>query len=125
MTTLTWLGLNSDKRQATAWGMLINVIQLVLLGLALYVAIKDIGLIEHTATKIWVIVLAALVPELFLCLHGLSTSASGISFFGGAPIEARASSFTRRVSSKAARAASDSLGLDTSDLTEDSSSSLF
>jgi len=125
MSTLTWLGFNCSKREATAWSMFINVVQLAILGLAIFLAIKDMGMIPHTATKIWVLALALLLPELFLILHGISTSSLGVSFFSGSPVEAHASGFKHAVSSKAAKGVASSLGLDSSDMTADSSSSLF
>lgn len=100
-----------------------NVLQLVIIGLAIFLAVKDIGMVPHTSTKIWVIALAVLMPELFVILHGISTSSLGVNFFSGSPIEAHVSSFKHGAASKAAKAAA-SLDLDSSDPT-DSSSSLF
>ena len=122
MTTLCWLGMNSTKQETTAWGMFMNVLWLVILGLSIFLAIKDMGMVPHTATKFWVLALAVLLPELFLVLHGISTSSLGVSFFSGSPMEAGMSSFKRGASSKAAKKAAASLGLDSSDLTGDSSS---
>ena len=127
MTTMSWLCGIGDKHETSAWTMFLNVIYLVLLGLAIFLAIKDMGMVPHTATKIWVLALALFVPELFIILHGISTSSMSVNFFSGSPIEAHAGSFKRGASVKAAKAAADSLGLglDSSDLTGDSSSSLF
>ena len=54
--------------------------------LAVYLAIRDMGLQVHSSTKIWVFILAIFEPVFYVVLHGISTSLSGVGFFQSSPI---------------------------------------
>jgi hypothetical protein len=58
----------------------------VLFVLAMYLAVRDMEFLPHTSTKIWVLVLAFFLPDLYVILHGISSSAQGVSFFAGSPM---------------------------------------
>ena len=64
----------------------IGLVYIVLFVLAIYLAIRDMQFLQHTSTKVWVLLLALLVPELYVVLHGISSSAQGVSFFAGSPM---------------------------------------
>ena len=85
------LGCQDEKNKGAR--ITIMVVYGVVLALALFLAIKDIGLVTHTATKVWIVLLAAAMPELFIILHGISTSSMGVGFFSGSPIESKMSEY--------------------------------
>jgi hypothetical protein len=92
MTMLSMcLGCQDEKNKGAR--ITIMVVYGVVLALALFLAIKDIGLVTHTATKVWIVLLAAVMPELFIMLHGVSTSSMGVGFFSGSPIESKMSEY--------------------------------
>lgn len=64
----------------------IGLVYIVLFVLAIYLAIRDMQFLQRTSTKIWVLLLSILVPELYVVLHGISSSAQGVSFFAGSPM---------------------------------------
>jgi hypothetical protein len=82
-----WLASQEEKNKSTR--MIIQVIFWVLLALAVFLAVKDMGLLSHTSTKVYVLLLAILFPELYVILHGISTSSMGVNFFTGSPIESK------------------------------------
>jgi hypothetical protein len=55
----------------------------LLLAVAVYLAVKDMKYLPKTSTKIWVLLLSILAPEVYVILHGISSSSQGISFFAG------------------------------------------
>ena len=65
---------------------IIGLVYIMLFVLAIYLAIRDMQFLQRTSTKIWVLLLAILVPELYVVLHGISSSAQGVSFFAGSPM---------------------------------------
>ena len=65
---------------------IIAVIYFVLFVLALYLAIRDMQFLPHTSTKVWVFLLAFFLPDLYVLLHGISSSAQGVGFFAGSPM---------------------------------------
>jgi len=67
----------------------VQIVFWLLLALAVFLAVKDMGLLQHTSTKIWVLLLAVTFPELYIILHGISTSSMGVSFFTGSPVESK------------------------------------
>ena len=85
-----WLASQQEKNKGMR--MMITVLWFLVLALAIYLAIKDMNLLTHTSTKIWVFLLAIVFPELFLILSGISTSSMGVGFFSGSPVESRMSS---------------------------------
>ena len=54
--------------------------------LAIYLAVRDMGMQVRTSTKMWVFLLALLEPGLYVCLHGISTSISGANFLSGSSV---------------------------------------
>lgn len=63
------------------------VATLALLGLSLYLAIKDVDNLPNLSTKLWVFLLAFCLPELYVILHGISTASMDIGFFESASLE--------------------------------------
>ena len=82
-----WLASQEEKNKGTR--MMITVLWFLFLALAIYLAIKDMNLLTHTSTKIWIFGLAVIFPELFVVLHGVSTSSMGVGFFSGSPVESK------------------------------------
>lgn len=82
-----WLASQEEKNKGTR--MIIIVIFGVLLALAVFLAMKDMGLLAHTSTKVFVLLLAVTFPELYVILHGISTSSMGVGFFSGSPVESK------------------------------------
>ena len=68
-------------------GTVAVAVVLGVLGLSLYLASRDMSLLSNGATKVWVFLLALLMPELYVVLHGVSSSSAGLGFFEGAPVE--------------------------------------
>ena len=85
------LGCQDEKNKGAR--ITIMVVYGVVLALALFLAIKDIGLVIHTGTKIGIVLLALAMPELFCILHLISTSSMGVGFFSGSPIESKMSEY--------------------------------
>ncbi len=65
---------------------ILGVIYFILFVLAIYLAIRDMQFLPHTSTKIWVFLLAFFLPDLYVLLHGISSSAPGVGFFAGSPM---------------------------------------
>ena len=63
---------------------------LAVLGLSLFLAVRDMSLLSNTTTKVWVFLMALFMPELYVVLHGISSSSAGLGFFEGAPVESGA-----------------------------------
>ena len=88
MTLLGMVCADHDTRPST----LKTVARLLYAGifiLAIVLAIKDMNLLSSLSTKLWVLALAVILPELYVILHGISSSSMGVNFFTGSPIEAR------------------------------------
>ena len=66
----------------------IQAVYIAIMALAIFLAIKDLNLLQHTSTKVWVMLLAIMTPELYVILHGISSSSIGVNFFSGSPVEA-------------------------------------
>jgi hypothetical protein len=82
-----WLASTEQKDKGVR--RTVQIIFWVLLAVAVFLAVKDMGLLQHTSTKIWVLLLAITFPELYIILHGISTSSMGVSFFTGSPVESK------------------------------------
>ena len=92
MTLLSMcLGCQDEKNKGAR--ITLMVVYGVLLALALFLAIKDIGLVTRTGTKVGIVLLALAFPELFCILHLISTSSMGVGFFSGSPIESKMSEY--------------------------------
>jgi hypothetical protein len=84
-----WLASQEEKEKSKR--MIIQLIFAGVLALALFLAFKDLSLLSNASTKFWVVLLALVFPELYICLHGISTSSMGVNFFSGSPVESRMS----------------------------------
>ena len=73
--------------RGVTFGTLAVLAVLALLGLSVYLAVQDMAMLDRTSTKVWVFLLAALLPELYVVLHGISSSSTGRGFFEASPIE--------------------------------------
>lgn len=80
-----WLASVEDKNKTLK--KTIEILYYILTALAIFLAIKDMSFLERGSTKVWMFLLCLFFPELFIVLHGISTSSMGVSFFGGSPIE--------------------------------------
>jgi len=88
MTLLGMVCADHDTRPSTL-KTVARVLYAAIFILAIVLAIKDMNLLTHLSTKLWVLALAVLLPELYVILHGISSSSMGVNFFTGSPIEAR------------------------------------
>ena len=61
-----------------------------ILGLSLFLAVRDVSLLSNTSSKAWVFLLALFMPELYVILHGVSSSSAGLGFFDASPVEGAA-----------------------------------
>lgn len=82
-----WLASTESKDKGVR--RTVQIVFWALLVLAVFLAVKDMGLLQHTTTKIWVLLLAISFPELYIILHGISTSSMGVNFFTGSPVESK------------------------------------
>lgn len=87
MLALLFASTQSEKTaQSKTTSIVIVIIYLVLVALAVFLALKDMGQMHSTSAKVWLMLLAVGFPDLFVILHGLSTSSHGLSFFAADPI---------------------------------------
>lgn len=77
---------DKSNQAAKVAATIVGVAYFVLFVLAIYLAIRDMQFLPHTSTKIWVLVLAFFFPDLYVLLHGISSSAQGVGFFAGSPM---------------------------------------
>jgi len=89
MSTLSCL-MNWDSKNQT-FKNFVMAMQFAVFALAIFLAVKDLNLLSHMSTKVWVFLLAALMPELYVILHGISSSSMGVGFFSGSPVESKLS----------------------------------
>jgi hypothetical protein len=74
---------NKQSQVARTTATISTFIMFLLLAVAVYLAVKDMKYLPKTSTKIWVLLLSILAPEVYVILHGISSSSQGISFFEG------------------------------------------
>lgn len=88
---MTFLAMCASSQDEKSKGVkyLIMGVYVAVLALAIFVAFKDIGMVPRTGTKIGIMLLALLFPELFLILTLISTSSMGVGFFSGTPIQSQ------------------------------------
>jgi hypothetical protein len=86
-----WLASTEEKNKMVKKS--IQILYYILTAVAIFLAIKDMSFLERTSTKVWVFLLSIFFPELFVILHGISTSSMGVNFFTGSPIEAHSHKF--------------------------------
>jgi hypothetical protein len=73
---------SSDRsNSARAINAIVNILYIALTILAIFLAIRDMSTLPGTASKVWLFLLALCMPELYVIVHGLSTSSMGQSFF--------------------------------------------
>jgi len=131
-----WISQAEEKNKTLK--NILTILWYAILVLALFLAVKDMGMLTHGMTKVGVILLAAMFPELYVILHLISTSSMGVGFFSGSPIESKMSTSWFKPSggasswlggskaAKAAKAAAPSPDMDMGTPTETTdSSSLF
>ena len=76
-----------DEKGKEALHSIITVASVIVWVLAIYLGIRDISHVRAGWTKFWVLALAVLMPELYVILHGIQSSAMGQPFFKGTPVE--------------------------------------
>ena len=84
MTLMSYLAsLTSTERNNTTVALngALSILFLIVLVLAVYLAIRDMGALPGTAPKMWLFIFALFMPELYVILHGLSSSSLGLNFF--------------------------------------------
>lgn len=98
MSLLTYLVTTSApaaERNDAGMSKLINnlasFVYIVILGLAVFLAVRDMGSLHSTGPKVWLFCLAIFAPELYVILHGLSSSSMGMPFFSDAMVDVPAS----------------------------------
>ena len=65
----------------------VSIFYVVLTVVALFLAIRDMGALSGTTSKLWLFCLAVFIPELYVILHGLSSASMGVGFFSDAMID--------------------------------------
>ena len=89
MTLMSYLAsLTSTERNNTTVALngALSILFLIVLVLAVYLAIRDMGALPGTAPKMWLFIFALFMPELHVILHGLSSSSLGLNFFSASLI---------------------------------------
>jgi hypothetical protein len=75
----------SSSHMVKVVSTIVTVMYLLIFILGIYLAVKDMQFVPHTATKFWLLALGIIAPELYILGHGLTSSAQGIGFFSGSP----------------------------------------
>ena len=60
---------------------IIMVLFLCILAISVFLALRDMSALQGTAPKMWLLIFAVLVPEVYVVIHGLSSSSLGMGFF--------------------------------------------
>lgn len=81
---------NKAVSQAQVAKALMNLLYVAIVAVAIFLAVRDMSMLTHTTTKVWLFLLAVTVPELYVILHGISSSSMGIGFFSGSPVQGSA-----------------------------------
>ena len=87
MSLLLFLSAPSSQAKNHAKNTLMTFLYVAITGLAVFLAIMDMSALDGTATKIWLFLLAICVPELYVILHGISSSSLGLPFFSRTLLE--------------------------------------
>ena len=82
---------NKAVSQTQVAKALMNLLYIAIVAVAIFLAVRDMSMLTHTTTKVWLFLLAVTVPELYVILHGISSSSMGIGFFSGSPVQGSAS----------------------------------
>lgn len=78
---------NDRNNGSRALNGLASLVFIVAFALAIFLAIKDMNTLEGTAPKVWLFVFAVFCPELYVIVHGLSSSSLGRPFFTESPVD--------------------------------------
>ena len=76
-----------DNNTAKVINAITTIVYFGLFALAIFLAIKDMNSLEHAASKIWLFIFALFAPELYVIIHGLSSSSLGLPFFSENAVE--------------------------------------
>jgi hypothetical protein len=90
MSLVPWLTIatSNDRNNSTkTLNAIMSITYIAILALAAFLAILDMGSLEGTAPKVWLFLLAVFAPELYVILHGLSSSSLGLPFFSRTLLE--------------------------------------
>lgn len=77
---------DKDSQASKAMTNIVVALIFLLYVVAIYLAVRDMKYLPQTSTKIWILLLALLFPDLYCIFHGLSSSSQGVAFFAGTPI---------------------------------------
>jgi hypothetical protein len=103
---------NEKPSQAAKTTITISIVIIfVLYVVAIYLAIRDMKYLPKTSTKVWVLLLSIFCPELYVILHGISSSSQGVSFFAGSPMPGMSGGMGSSILPETLSAASAGLGL--------------
>lgn len=76
-----------NNNTAKVINALATTVYFAVFALAIFLAIRDMNALDTTISKVWLFVFALFAPELYVIIHGLSSSSMGIPFFGETAIE--------------------------------------
>ena len=89
MSILCWLASSTQHDRSNSSKVvnaLVTTLMIVMLIVAIYLAVRDMGYLQNSSTKFAILALALFYPDLYILLHWISTSSSGVGFFSGAPV---------------------------------------
>jgi len=78
---------NDRNNSAKSMNGIVSLVFLVVFALAIFLAIRDMGSLEGTMPKVWLFMFAVFAPELYVIIHGLSSSTMGIPFFSESVVD--------------------------------------
>ena len=91
MSLLPWIcsitSSNDANNSAKSFNTVVSFLYFAIFALAIFLAIRDSGTLPGTTPKIWLFLFAIFSPELYVIIHGLSSSSMGIPFFSETPVE--------------------------------------
>ena len=89
MSLLCWLAngtQNGNSNPSKTINTVVTTMMIVMLVLAIYLAIRDMSFLPSVTTKMAILALAILYPDLYILLHWISTSTTNVPFLSGAPM---------------------------------------
>lgn len=78
---------NDRNNSAQTLNTIVSIIYFGVLVLSIFLAIRDMNSLDTTASKVWLFIFAIFAPELYVIIHGLSSSSLGMPFFSESPVE--------------------------------------
>ena len=84
---LNMIGKKDKDKASEALHSIFTVLSFVVFVLSLYLGVRDMSHVRSGWTKFWVMALAIFMPELYVILHGIQSSAMGVPFFKGTPVD--------------------------------------